>query len=220
MDVIGGKALKTASYAVPWRRPFKAKERLWSWTWTIFDSFVCNNNVASSCLIRFDKALKYLQFLPSSSLIRDVLHLSLYFVYFQIHQRLFWPLYVQQIVFRLLNGSIRIREIDKTKLVYCFSKMRDLIVLLNSLEPYYVIFIATVGLFGNSVSFALFVFTRLRLKEVHIVLAVLAIADNGFLIILLLVTLKHFDVDLVNEYELGCKLSVFLPYLFGFLSIW
>ena len=98
--------------------------------------------------------------------------------------------------------------------------MRDLILLLNNLEPYYVLVIATVGLFGNSISFALFVFTRLRLKEVHIVLAVLAIVDNGFLIILVGITLKHFDIDLVNQFELGCKLSVFLPYLFGFLSIW
>ena len=98
--------------------------------------------------------------------------------------------------------------------------MEDTIEWLNRLEPYYIILIASIGLVGNSISFMLFAFTKLRLKEVHIILAILALIDNGFLLVLLVVTLKHFNIDLVNNYDLGCKLSVFLPYLFGFLSIW
>ena len=61
---------------------------------------------------------------------------------------------------------------------------------------------------------------RHRLKEMHLMLAALALADNGFLLVLFIVTLKHFDVDLANKYELACKLSVFLPYLFAFMSVW
>lgn len=91
---------------------------------------------------------------------------------------------------------------------------------LSSFEPYYILTIASVGFIGNSISFFLFAFTRLRLKEVHIVLAILAINDNAFLAVLVSVTLKHFRIDLVNQYELGCKFSVFLPFVFGFMSIW
>ena len=98
--------------------------------------------------------------------------------------------------------------------------MHSLIELLSLVEPYYVILVAAVGLVGNSLSFSLFAFTRLRKKEVHAVLAVLALVDNGFLLVLLVVTLRHFGLNLVDAYSLVCKLSVFLPYLFGFLSIW
>ena len=91
---------------------------------------------------------------------------------------------------------------------------------LHDFEPYYIIIIALVGLVGNSLSFTFFAFTRHRKKEIHMFLATLALTDNGFLIVLVLVTLKHFNIDLMMRYELTCKLSVFLPYLFGFLSIW
>ena len=98
--------------------------------------------------------------------------------------------------------------------------MESLIEFLNFFEPYYIMLIAAVGLVGNTVSFTLFAFTKLRLKEVHSVLAALALIDNGFLLVLVLITLRHFNVNLADEYSLACKLSVFLPYLFGFLSIW
>ena len=54
----------------------------------------------------------------------------------------------------------------------------------------------------------------------HMMLAALALADNGFLLVLFFVTLKNFNIDLLNSYELACKLGVFLPYLFSFLSVW
>ena len=98
--------------------------------------------------------------------------------------------------------------------------MESLIEFLNFFEPYYIILIALIGLVGNSISFMLFAFTKLRLKEVHTVLAILALIDNGFLVVLLIINLRHFNINLADEYEIACKLSVFLPYLFGFLSIW
>ena len=98
--------------------------------------------------------------------------------------------------------------------------MNAVIEVLSRFEPYYIILIASVGLVGNTISFLLFAFTKLRLKEVHTVLAILALIDNGFLIVLLVITLRHFGINLVDGYAIACKLSVFLPYLFAFLSIW
>lgn len=54
----------------------------------------------------------------------------------------------------------------------------------------------------------------------HMMLAALSLADNGFLLVLFVVTLKHYDLDLINKYEMACKLSVFFPYVFAFMSVW
>jgi hypothetical protein len=48
----------------------------------------------------------------------------------------------------------------------------------------------------------------------------LALADNGFLLSLLIVNLRIFDVDLFNKYEIVCKLAVFFTYVSSFLSVW
>ena len=37
---------------------------------------------------------------------------------------------------------------------------------------------------------------------------------------LIFINLRHFSFDILNAYELICKLSVYLNYLFGFLSAW
>ena len=50
--------------------------------------------------------------------------------------------------------------------------IEEAIEFLSLVEPYYIILIAAIGQMGNSISFLLFVFTKLRLKEVHIILAV------------------------------------------------
>ncbi|CAF1030706.1 unnamed protein product, partial [Brachionus calyciflorus] len=93
--------------------------------------------------------------------------------------------------------------------------------LLNKIEPYYILTIIIVGLFGNSLSFFLFMFTKLKLEQANYILAALAFADNGFLISLLMVNLKNFlDLNIFDNSQIGCKISVYITYLFSFLSSW
>ncbi|RNA32293.1 thyrotropin-releasing hormone receptor-like [Brachionus plicatilis] len=59
------------------------------------------------------------------------------------------------------------------------------------------------------------------LQQANYILAALAIADNGFLISLLVVNLKSFvNVNIFDNSQIGCKLSVYITYLFSFLSTW
>ena len=51
-------------------------------------------------------------------------------------------------------------------------------------------------------------------------LSLLAVTDIGFLFTLVLINFRHFSFDILNAYELICKLSVYFNYLFGFLSAW
>ncbi|RMZ95397.1 thyrotropin-releasing hormone receptor [Brachionus plicatilis] len=90
----------------------------------------------------------------------------------------------------------------------------------NTLEPYYITLLVVVGLIGNSISLTLFLSTKLRSRESHIILSALAVVDNGFLISLFIVNLKHFQFDLFNNNRIVCKSTVYFAYVFSFLSIW
>ena len=59
-----------------------------------------------------------------------------------------------------------------------------------------------------------------RFGKNNIILSILALTDIGFLLSLILINFRHFSFDILNAYELICKLSVYLNYLFGFLSAW
>ena len=48
----------------------------------------------------------------------------------------------------------------------------------------------------------------------------ICLCDNGFLFALSIVLMKHINLDYFDTYESVCKMSVFLNYLFGFLSNW
>jgi len=91
---------------------------------------------------------------------------------------------------------------------------------LQKIEPYYIMFIIAIGLVSNSIIFSIFAFNKLKFEQVNSILAALAMADNGFLLSLLIVNLRIFNVDLFNKYDIVCKLAVFFTYVSSFLSVW
>jgi hypothetical protein len=44
--------------------------------------------------------------------------------------------------------------------------------------------------------------------------------DNGFLVSLLIVSMRHFGLHIFDRFDMICKLTVFLNYTFSFLSSW
>jgi hypothetical protein len=97
---------------------------------------------------------------------------------------------------------------------------QSLFTILDEFEPYYVIFIVLNGMIGNTISFLLFEFTKLKSNPANILLAALAFADNWFLISLIIVTLKHFQLNLVDQSEIVCKLTAYSTFVSSFLSVW
>jgi hypothetical protein len=95
-----------------------------------------------------------------------------------------------------------------------------LLEVLIKVEPVYILALISVGLVSNSITFFAFAFNKVKFERVNSILASLAIADNAFLLTLLMVNLHIFKVDLFNSYEIACKLNVFLTYISSFLSVW
>ena len=60
----------------------------------------------------------------------------------------------------------------------------------------------------------------LRHQNSNFVLSALALADNGFLLSLFVANLSYFGIDVLTDYQVICKLTVFSTYTFSFLSIW
>ena len=98
--------------------------------------------------------------------------------------------------------------------------MPDIIKILTLIDPYFIFGLISFGLVGNTISFSLFTFTKLKYQNSTTILSALALADNGFLLALLVVNMNHLNIDLFNNYELICRLTVYFTYVFSFLSIW
>lgn len=88
------------------------------------------------------------------------------------------------------------------------------------LNSYYIMFIIVVGLIGNSITIVIFWRTTLtHTKKTSFYLISLALSDIGFLVILFF---KYWDDHQVlmtfSKHGIACKLSVYLGYIFNFLS--
>ncbi|KAK2157684.1 hypothetical protein NP493_1854g00012 [Ridgeia piscesae] len=91
--------------------------------------------------------------------------------------------------------------------------------LLVNLELYLVPLIVLVGVIGNTLSFVVFVATHLKRNSCHIYLASLAIADNAFLLLVLISWSARLGVPLYNRRG-WCQLLAYLMYVSSFLSVW
>lgn len=88
------------------------------------------------------------------------------------------------------------------------------------LNTYYIMFIILIGLIGNSITIVIFWRTTLtHTKKTSFYLISLALSDIGFLVILFF---KYWDDHQVlmtfSKHVIACKLSVYLGYIFNFLS--
>ena len=83
-------------------------------------------------------------------------------------------------------------------------------------------FLIVLGLMGNSLSFIVLRFTRMRNSPVSVYLAALAVTDNFTLLVGLL---RHWvitaiGIDMRTVTDTGCKIHVFLTYCSPQLSAW
>lgn len=91
---------------------------------------------------------------------------------------------------------------------------------LNLLHTYYVPFIIAVGLLGNFFSCVVFLTTPLKTRSSSYYLAALAMADFGFLLVLLVVHCSFNDVlDLFNK-DGWCQTFVYVSSVCANLSVW
>jgi hypothetical protein len=88
------------------------------------------------------------------------------------------------------------------------------------LTAYYQIFIITIGLFGNTLTILLFSTTKLtHLRRTRFYLINLAFSDTGYLLIILFQYLDSNEILLtISNYAFICKSSVYVTYIFNFLS--
>ncbi|RMZ97474.1 growth hormone secretagogue receptor type 1-like [Brachionus plicatilis] len=84
-----------------------------------------------------------------------------------------------------------------------------LIRLLIQIEPFYIVLVVVVGLIGNTISFGIFLFTKLHHKHSNFILSALALCDNGFLITLFFANINIFNYDLFNTFDIVCKFTVY-----------
>ncbi|XP_077529534.1 uncharacterized protein LOC144141978 [Haemaphysalis longicornis] len=92
------------------------------------------------------------------------------------------------------------------------------LLVLDSLNAWYMPFVIYLGLVGNLLSLATFVSTHLRTRAASFYMASLAASDAGFLFVLSFVWLQERGA---NVYQPGlCQLLVFLSSAFGCWSVW
>jgi hypothetical protein len=65
-----------------------------------------------------------------------------------------------------------------------------------------------------------FNFSKRFFKQTQSFLISLSAVDNGFLITLLVVSLRHYGFNLFDKYEIVCRFTVFFSFVFCFLSSW
>lgn len=94
------------------------------------------------------------------------------------------------------------------------------ITLLNILNDYYIPFIIFVGLLGNMLSCIVFLTTHLKMRSSSYYLAALAVADFGFLTMLLLVYLSNAAILEVYNQAGWCQLILYVSSVCGVLSVW
>ena len=87
-------------------------------------------------------------------------------------------------------------------------------------EPYYIMGVILIGLFSNSFTLLIFTFKKMKFEPANSVLGSLALADNCFLLSLLIINLKHYSVDLFNKYHIVCKLTNYMTLVSSSLSVW
>lgn len=87
------------------------------------------------------------------------------------------------------------------------------------LNAYLTPVIIAVGLFGNLLSFFVFVCTHVKRLSSSVYLAALAVADTGFLVQLFVVWLGYVRVFLFHQ-QVWCQAFVYLTYVCSFLSVW
>ncbi|XP_044735784.1 thyrotropin-releasing hormone receptor, partial [Chrysoperla carnea] len=90
----------------------------------------------------------------------------------------------------------------------------------NILNDYYIPFIIFVGLLGNMLSCIVFLTTHLKMRSSSYYLAALAVADFGFLTMLLLVYLSNAAILEVYNQAGWCQLILYVSSVCGVLSVW
>ena len=100
-----------------------------------------------------------------------------------------------------------------------YQKTSPLYIISQNLNIYVIPIIIFIGVIGNSLSFTVFVCTRLSQQSSSVYLASLAIVDSGFLLSLLLIWLSWVDVNLININGV-CQSVVYVTYVCSFLSVW
>ncbi|XP_014666195.1 PREDICTED: neuropeptides capa receptor-like [Priapulus caudatus] len=91
--------------------------------------------------------------------------------------------------------------------------------LLQSLNRYYTPVIIAVGVFGNLLSFVVFIFTYLNTRSSSYYLAALALADTLYLLTLLMVWITDMGVNIYHNNG-WCQLLIYSSSVCSFLSVW
>ncbi len=89
----------------------------------------------------------------------------------------------------------------------------------HNVDFYVVPCIIAAGLIGNSLSFLVFVFTKLRNLSSSVYLAALSISDSGFLLCVFFSWSNNVGIRIYHT-QGWCQTFVYLTYIFGFLSVW
>ena len=90
---------------------------------------------------------------------------------------------------------------------------------INQLNIYLIPIIIIVGVFGNGISFMVFIGTHLRRQSSSIYLAGLAIADVSFLLALFVGWFSWLRIHLFHR-NVWCQVVVYVTYVGSFLSVW
>ena len=89
----------------------------------------------------------------------------------------------------------------------------------NALQRYVVPVIIITGLFGNTISFLVFLVSPLKRISTSVYLAALAFSDTGFLVCLGVGWLESLGIRFFHK-EGICQMTVFASFVFSFTSIW
>ena len=89
----------------------------------------------------------------------------------------------------------------------------------NALQRYVVPVIIATGLFGNTISFIVFLVSPLKRISTSVYLAALAFSDTGFLICLGVGWLESLGIRFFHT-EGICQMTVYASFVFSFTSIW
>ncbi len=87
------------------------------------------------------------------------------------------------------------------------------------LDNYFSPLLIVMGVIGNSLSFAVFIYSHLRRISSSMYLAALSVADTGFLLCVALSWANNIGIHLYNT-EGWCQLFTYANYVFSFLSVW
>ena len=83
----------------------------------------------------------------------------------------------------------------------------------------FVILIASIGLFGNTLTMIVFLTKGMKNSSCSVFLAALAFVDNTFLLSLLLSWIDT-EIIAVLKSDFACQIIIFITYVTSFLSVW